>query len=107
VRISAEGPLTRVDPIYTVTEIEDGRKVDIGAGNMKTFRELVQRAAKQFPQIDVQQAMQHARTLGIEDGDGLKMRLDYSPLVVFGGIVSALCTSSAPPGTRSWAGIEP
>lgn len=90
VRMSAEGTLTRVDPVYTVTETDDGHKVEIGAGVMKTFGQLLQRAAKQFPQIDVEQALQHARTIGIDDGDALKMRLDYSPRAVFGGIVSAL-----------------
>jgi hypothetical protein len=90
VRIAPEGTLTRVDPMYTVTEIDEGHKVEIGAGVMKTVRQLLQRAANRFPQIDVEQALQHARTVGIDDGDALKMRLDYSPRAIFGGIVSAL-----------------
>ncbi|WP_434716933.1 HNH endonuclease [Paraburkholderia sp. A2RO-4L] len=90
VRISADGTLTRVDPVYTVTAIDDGHQVEIGAGVMKTARQLLQRAAKQFPQIDVDEALQHARTIGVNDGDALKMGLDYHPRAVFGGIVSAL-----------------
>ncbi|VWC75772.1 hypothetical protein BLA39750_00858 [Burkholderia lata] len=90
VRLSAEGSITRVDPVYVVTEIADGHQLEIGAGVSRTFRELLQRAANQFPQINVEQALKHAQIIGINDSGALKMRLDYSPLAVFGGIVSAL-----------------
>lgn len=90
VRLSAEGSITRVDPVYTVTETADGHKLEIGAGVSKTFRQLLQRAANQFPQINVEQALQYAKVIGINDGDALKMTLDYSPLATFGGVVSAL-----------------
>ncbi|PZR44940.1 HNH endonuclease [Paraburkholderia fungorum] len=90
VRLSPSGTLTRVDPVYAVEKTVDGHKLEIGAGVMKTFRQLLQRAATQFPQIDVEQALEHARTIGINDGDALKMGLDYSPQAVFGGIISAL-----------------
>lgn len=90
VRLERDGSLRRVDVIYDVTPIEDGHEVQISAGDMKTFRQLLKRAEKQFPKFDAKQAEQYARTVGIEDGDELKMGLDFSPQAVFGGIVTAI-----------------
>ncbi|KAB2680961.1 HNH endonuclease [Brucella pseudintermedia] len=90
IRVDRDGSLTRVDVLYDVAAIEDGHKVQIGAGDMKTFRQLLQRAAKQFPQLDPKVAEQHARTVGIEDGDLLKVGLDFSPKAVFGGIITVI-----------------
>lgn len=90
VRVDRDGSLTRVDVLYDVVAIEDGHKVQIGAGDMKTFRQLLQRAAKKFPQLDPKIAEQHARTVGIEDDDLLKVGLDFSPQAVFGGIITAI-----------------
>lgn len=90
VRLESDGSLTRVDVLYDVTPIEDGHKVEIGAGDMKTFRQLLERAAKKIQQFDPKIAEQYARKVGIENDDELKMRLDFSPQAVFGGVVTAI-----------------
>ena len=90
VRLEADGSLRRTDVLYTVTPVAEGHKVEIGAGNMKTVRQLLKRAEKQFPQFDAKAAEQYARVLGIEDGDELKLSLDFSPQAVFGGVIAAI-----------------
>lgn len=90
VRLDADGSLTRVDIQYDVSTIPDGHQVEISAGDMKTFRQLLNRAAKDFPQIDPNIALQHARKVGVESNDPLKMSLDFSPAAVFGGAVTAI-----------------
>lgn len=90
VRLEPDGTMTRVDVLYDVVPIEDGHSVQIGAGDMKTFRQLLKRAAKQFPQFDPTSAEQFARTVEIQDDDELKMGLDFSPEAVFGGVTTAI-----------------
>ncbi|WLD99920.1 HNH endonuclease [Agrobacterium leguminum] len=90
VRMGSDGTVTRIDVLYDVVPIEEGHEVRIGAGDMKTFRQLLQRAAKQFPQLDPKVAEEHARKIGIDDDDHLKMSLDFSPQAVFGGIITAI-----------------
>ena len=90
VRLEPDGTVTRIDVLYDVVPIEEGHEVRIGAGDMTTFRQLLMRAAKQFPQLDPKVAEEHARTIGIDDDDHLKMSLDFSPQAVFGGIITAI-----------------
>lgn len=90
VRMNADGTSTRIDIQYAVDAIPDGHTVQIAAGDMKTFRQLLARAKKQFGQIDVAEAERHARTEGIADDDMLKMGLDFSPAAVFGGAITAI-----------------
>lgn len=90
VRLEPDGTMTRVDVLYDVVPTKDGHGVQIGAGDIKTFRQLLKRAAKQFPQFDPKSAEQFARTVGIKDDDELKMGLDFSPEAVFGGIITAI-----------------
>lgn len=89
VRLEPDGTMTATEVKYDVQAIKDGHMVQIAAGNMKTFRQLLKRAEKQFPKFDAKVAEQHARTVGIEDDDELKMDLDFSPEAVFGGVVTA------------------
>ena len=90
VRLEPDGSLTSADVMYDVAPTAEGHQVQIGAGNMKTFRQLLKRAEKQFPQLDAAVAEQHARVVGIQDGDLLKMGLDFSPQAVFGGVITAI-----------------
>jgi hypothetical protein len=90
VRMNADGTSTRTDIQYDVDAIPEGHLVQIAAGDIKTFRQLLGRVTKQFPQVDAAVAERHARTVGIEDDDKLKIRLDFSPDAVFGGIVTAI-----------------
>jgi hypothetical protein len=90
VRLERDGSMIRVDVTYDVSQIEDGQKVQIAAGDMRTFRHLLKRAEKQFSRFDAKIAEQHALTVGIQDDDELKMGLDFSPQAAFGGIVTAI-----------------
>lgn len=90
VQVETNGTVMRTDVVYDAKPVADGHAVEIGAGDMKTFRQLLRRAAKQFPQFDPAIAEQHARKVSIEDDDELKMGFDFSPQAVFGGIVVAI-----------------
>lgn len=90
VRLEADGTLTRIDVQYDVETFGDSGKLNIGAGDMRTVRQLLQRVRKQYPEFDAGAAEQHARVVGLQDDDELKMGLDYCPRAVFGGVVTAL-----------------
>ena len=90
VRLERDGSMIRVDVTYDVSPIEDGQKVQIAAGDMTTFRQLLKRAEKQFTRFDAKVAEQHALSIGIQDDDELRMRLDFSPQATFGGIVTTI-----------------
>ena len=89
VQLSSDGSLKRMDVRYDVSTIPEGHVVQIAAGNMKTFQQLLTRAGKDFPQFDPVAARQYAQTVGIP-GDEIKMSLDFSPAAVFGGVVTAI-----------------
>jgi hypothetical protein len=90
VRLEASGKMTRTDVVYDVTNLPKGQKVEIGAGNMTTARQLLARAAKQFPGFDIAEAEKRLKVMGLPMDDEIKLRLDYSPEAVFGGVVAAI-----------------
>ena len=90
VRLDPDGSLMRMNVQYEVQPIAEGHFVEIGAGNIKTVRQLLHRAAKQFPQINVKEAEAHAQTISLSPDDELHLSLDYSPRPVFGGVVTAI-----------------
>lgn len=90
VRLNPDGSLSRIDIQYDVSKTSEGHLVEISAGDMKTFRQLLNRAAKDFPQLDQNIALEHAKKIGVDDDDKLKMGFDFSPAAVFGGVVTAL-----------------
>ena len=58
----SDGTTTRVDVIYTVEPIDaESHEVSLGAGDWKVVRQLINRAAKRFPQLDPAQAQAHVR----------------------------------------------
>lgn len=90
VRLDTDGSLSRVDIQYDVSIIPEGHLIEISAGDMKTFGQLLNRAAKDFPQFNQKLALEHANKMGVDNEDELKMSLDFSPAAVFGGVVTAL-----------------
>ncbi len=88
--LSRNGTLTRVDVTYETQATDDGSKIEIGAGDMKTIRQLLQRVKKQYPEFDAKAAEQFARTVGLDDDDELKMGLGFGRAQVFGGVVTAI-----------------
>ncbi len=90
VRMNADGTSTRTDVQYDVEEIPEGHLVRIAAGEIKTFRQLLGRVTKQFPQVDAAEAERNARMGSLDDGDKIKVHLDFSPNAVFGGVITAV-----------------
>lgn len=90
VRLDPDGSLMRVNIRYEVQPIAEGHFVQIGAGNIKTVRQLIQRAAKEFPQLDVKQAEAHAQRISVSPDDELHLTLDFSSRAVFGGVATAI-----------------
>jgi len=90
VRVEPDGSMTNIDVVYGITPIPGGHKVQIAAGDMKTVRQLLKRAANQFPQFDPVLAEQYARTVGMSPDSEIQMSLDFSPRAVFGGAITAI-----------------
>lgn len=90
VRCEADGALTRIDVRYNVRPVSEGHKVEISAGDMNTMRQLINRAAKEFPQLDPTLAEKYARRSEMPLDDEIKLGLDFSPKAVFGGAISVL-----------------
>jgi hypothetical protein len=90
VSLDPDGSMMRRDVVYDVTPIPEGHHVAIGAGHMKTARQLIQRAKKQFPQLDVAEAEKHLKTVALPPDDEIKLSLDFSPQAVFGGVLSGI-----------------
>jgi hypothetical protein len=78
---------------YETRATDDGSKIQIGAGDMKTIRQLLQRVKKKYPEFDAKAAEQFARTVGLDDDDELKMGFGFGRAQVFGGVVTAICSS--------------
>jgi hypothetical protein len=89
VQLDPDGSLKRMDIDYDILQIPEGHLVQISAGNMKTFRQLLKRAAKDFPQFDPVAAEQYANTVEVPSGE-IRMSLDFSPAAVFGGVITAI-----------------
>jgi hypothetical protein len=83
--------LTRTDVVYDVEEMPEieGHRVTFGAGDMKTARQLLARAKKEFPQLDPVEAQKYLKAQGMPPGDELKLGLDFSP-ATFGGVLTAI-----------------
>lgn len=90
VRLESDGSMTRTDVKYAATVVPEGQKIEIAAGDMKTFRQLLKRAAKNCPQFDVCLAEKNAKTLSLDPSSEIKMTLDFRPSAVFGGVITAI-----------------
>jgi hypothetical protein len=90
VSLDPDGSMMRRDVVYDVTPIPEGHHVVIGAGHMKTARQLIQQAKKQFPQLDVAEAEKHLKSIALPPDDEIKLSLDFSPQAVFGGVLSGI-----------------
>lgn len=89
VRVEPNGTMSAVDVVYNVQPLEAGDSIEISAGDMKTMRQLLRRAQKQFKQFDPAEAEKYLKTIGIDEGDELRITIDASPRAVFGGVVTA------------------
>jgi hypothetical protein len=79
VRIEADGSRTLAKVVYDVEPIDGGHKVELGANNWKVVTQLINRAAKQFPQLDPTQAKAHARVVKIPPTDLWRITTNFSP----------------------------
>lgn len=90
VQLASDGTLKCKNVQYEVSQVPEGQTIQIGAGDMKTFRELLKRAAKEFSQFDRIKAEQYARNVGIDADDDIKLSVNFSPAAVFGGVITAI-----------------
>lgn len=90
VSLDADGKLTRVDVTREVTDIPEGKLVELGAGNMRTAKQLLKWAEKEFPGFDHKEAEKHLQVVAMPEGDELRLRFDFSHEKVFGGIIAAV-----------------
>lgn len=88
VRIEADGKTTRVDPQYEENQVAAGTSLDIGAGNKKTFGQLLKRAHKKYPQFDPVEAEKHAQIISLPISE-ICAPINFSVGQTFGGV--ALC----------------
>ncbi|OQW54877.1 MAG: hypothetical protein A4S14_14590 [Proteobacteria bacterium SG_bin9] len=90
VSLESDGSMMRRDVVYDVAPIPDGHNVVIGAGHMKTARQLIAKAKAAFPQLDVAEAEKHLKVVALPPDDEIKLSVDFSPQAVFGGILTAV-----------------
>jgi hypothetical protein len=83
IRVEANGTRTRSDLVYDVDPVVGGHKVEIGAYNWKVARQLIKKAAKQFPQLDPAKAEAHTRQVKIPPTDLWRIRTNFAPTNVF------------------------
>jgi hypothetical protein len=90
VRLEPDGSMTRIDVKYVATAVPEGTKIEIAAGDMKTFRQLLKRAEKDCPQFDVSLAEKNAKAASLDPSSEIKLTLDFRPSAVFGGVITAI-----------------
>jgi HNH endonuclease len=90
VSVEADGTITRIDVVRKVTPIPQGQLVELGAGNMKTARQLVAWAEKHVPGFEKAEAEKYLKKTPLPDDDELNLRLEFGPQWVFGGVVAAV-----------------
>jgi hypothetical protein len=81
--VDADGTATRADVVYQVEPLEDGHKVSLGASNWKVVRQLIGRAAKQFPLLDPAQAELHAKKVLVPATAPWHIETNFAPQHVF------------------------
>lgn len=88
--VGPSAPSRLAGVIYDVKPVDQAFHVEIGAGDMKVFRQLLNKAKKDFPKFDVQLAESLAKTGSLNSDDPLNVGFDFSPQATFGGIVTAI-----------------
>jgi hypothetical protein len=83
VRVEPDGSRSLAEVVYDVAPIPGGHQVDLGANNWKVVKQLINRAAKQFPQLDPAQAKAHARVIKIPPTDQWRVTTNFAPENVF------------------------
>ena len=77
IRLEPDGSMKQIDVVYDVTPLPEGHEVVIAAGDMKTFRQLLKRAAKDFPNFDAVAAEQYAKIIKLSKDSEIKMSLNF------------------------------
>lgn len=83
ISVDANGAATRAQITYDVEPFKDGHKVSLGASNWKVVRQLIGRAAKEFPLLDPEQAQAHARKVQIPTTALWRIETNFAPQNVF------------------------
>jgi HNH endonuclease len=88
VRLAADGSGTRVNVDYDLKSSREITTAIIAAGDRKTVRQLIERAKKDFPNLDLKEAAQHVRAATLSPDSELKVHVNFAPSFVFGGAIS-------------------
>lgn len=93
VKINSDASLQKLGVEYEKTEIEGGHKLHLSASNEKTLVQLIQRARKDFPQLNAysdEEIKEHFRIGQLPDDERIKVSIDMYPEAIFGGCATAL-----------------
>jgi hypothetical protein len=83
IRVEPDGTSSLAEVVYDVQEIEGGQAVELGANNWKVVKQLINKAAKDFPQLDPEEARANAREVKIPPVDQWQIRTNFAPANVF------------------------
>jgi hypothetical protein len=83
IRVEPDGSRSLAEVVYDVQPIEGGHAVSLGANNWKVVNQLIQRAAKQFPQLDPKDAKTHTQTVQLPPNDLWRVRTNFASANVF------------------------
>tara|TARA_R110000787_G_scaffold31706_4_gene83970 strand:+ start:2519 stop:3568 length:1050 start_codon:yes stop_codon:yes gene_type:complete len=93
VRVQPDGNLTLSEIQYDEKIEGDRRMITIGAPTHKQVGQLLERARKNNPElkdIDVNDILSKVQPTAVPVEESLLLRLDYSPVAIFGGVMVAL-----------------
>jgi len=83
--LSPDGSLKTTDMSYKVTPVTEGHSVEIEAPDRKRAGQLIKRAAKQFPQLNAEDAANAARVVTLPDDDAMRVSVNFGSQAVGGG----------------------
>jgi hypothetical protein len=74
-KLNPDGSMELPKPIYKTSPIENGVNVQIQARTMKEAKQLLQRAKKEFPNVDVERVLSQAKSTATYCSDMLEFNL--------------------------------
>ena len=89
VLVYPDGTLIRLDPLYDKTVTQQGTQLEIGASNPKMLGQLLDRAAKEFPQFDPEEAKKYAQVVKLPLSE-MRTRVNFAPEATFGAVAVCL-----------------
>lgn len=92
-RVQPNGDIMISEILYDERTEDDRRTITIGAPTQKQISQLLERAKKDYPElknINVDDIVSKLQPAAVAVQERLLLRLDYSPVAIFGGVMAAL-----------------